>query len=76
MILELRYALAVETQDQTLDEENIPSEKLLLSIRNGMLLCQRTGGFLSLVYFTVQQYLELELASGEHCEVEYCMSLV
>lgn len=53
---ELQHALAVETGDQSLDEDNIPEEGLLLSVCNGLLIHE--GGFLSLVHYTLQEYLE------------------
>jgi len=61
-MLELQHALAVEPGDKILDEENIPHEGLLLSVCNGLLISHREGGFLSLVHYTLQQYLELRAA--------------
>lgn len=55
---ELQHALAVETGDHTLDEDNIPDEGLLFSVCNGLLIHE--GGFLSLVHYTLQEYLELK----------------
>lgn len=57
-VSELQHALAVETGDRTLDEDNIPDEGLLLSVCNGLLIHE--GGFLSLVHYTLQEYLEQE----------------
>ena len=55
---EIQHALAVETGDATLDEDNIPEEGLLLSVCNGLVTYEKEGGFLALVHYTFQQYLE------------------
>ena len=55
-VSELQHALAVEVGDQTLDEDNIPEVALLLSVCNGLLIHE--GGFLNLVHYTLQEYLE------------------
>lgn len=57
-MLEIQHALAVETGDSTLDEDNIPEESLLLSVCNGLVTYEKEGGFLALVHYTFQQYLE------------------
>ena len=57
-ILEIQHALAVETGDTNLDEDNIPEEGLLLSVCNGLITYEKEGGFLALVHYTFQQYLE------------------
>lgn len=57
-MLEIQHALAVETGDATLDEDNIPEEGLLLSVCNGLVTYEKEGGFLTLVHYTLQQYLE------------------
>ena len=57
-ILEIQHALAVEAGDTTLDEDNIPEEELLLSVCNGLVTYGKEGGFLTLVHYTFQQYLE------------------
>lgn len=57
-MLEIRHALAVETGDSALDEDNIPEEDLLLSVCNGLVTNEKEGGFLALVHYTFQQYLE------------------
>lgn len=62
-MVELQHALAVETGDTTLDEENIPEEELLLSVCNGLVTYEKEGGFLALVHYTFQQYLEQKAES-------------
>ena len=57
-VLELQHALAVETGDSMLDEDNIPEQELLLSVCNGLVTYEKEGGFLALVHYTFQQYLE------------------
>lgn len=57
-MIELQHALAVETGDRDLDEENIPDEALLLSVCNGLLVYEKIGGFLTLVHHTFQEYME------------------
>lgn len=57
-MLQLQHALAVETGDPTLDEDNIPEEGLLLSVCNGLVTYEKESGFLALVHYTFQQYLE------------------
>ena len=55
-VSELQHALAVEIGDRTLDEDNIPEVALLLSVCNGLLIHE--CGFLNLVHYTLQEYLE------------------
>ena len=55
---ELQHALAVETGDSDLDEDNIPEEGLLLSVCNGLVTYAKEGSILALVHYTFQQYLE------------------
>ncbi|KAL9070376.1 MAG: hypothetical protein Q9161_004935 [Pseudevernia consocians] len=62
-MLEIQHALAVETGDATLDEDNIPEEGLLLSVCNGLVTYEKEGGFLALVHYTFQQYLEQKAES-------------
>ncbi len=62
-ILEIQHALAVETGDTNLDEDNIPEEGLLLSVCNGLVTYEKEGGFLALVHYTFQQYLEQKAES-------------
>ena len=57
-MLELQHALAVETGDTNLDEDNIPEEEMLLSVCNGLVTYEKEGDFLALVHYTFQQYLE------------------
>ena len=57
-VLEIQHALAVETGDSMLDEDNIPEQELLLSVCNGLVTFEKEGGFLALVHYTFQQYLE------------------
>ena len=57
-ILELQHALAVETSDSNLDDDNIPEQELLLSVCNGLVTYEKEGGFLALVHYSFQQYLE------------------
>lgn len=57
-MLELQHALAVEVGDAALDEDNIPEEGLLLSVCSGLVTYEKEGGFLALVHYTFQQYLE------------------
>lgn len=57
-MLEIQHALAVETGDSMLDEDNIPEQELLLSVCNGLVTFEKEGGFLALVHYTFQQYLE------------------
>ncbi len=62
-ILEIQHALAVETGDTILDEDNLPEEGLLLSVCNGLVTYEKEGGFLALVHYTFQQYLEQKAES-------------
>lgn len=57
-VLEIQHALAVETGDSMLDEDNIPEQEMLLSVCNGLVTFEKEGGFLALVHYTFQQYLE------------------
>lgn len=57
-VLEIQHALAVETNDSMLDEDKIPEQELLLSVCNGLVTFEKEGGFLALVHYTFQQYLE------------------
>ena len=57
-VLEIQHALAVETGDSMLDEDNIPEQELLLSVCSGLVTFEKEGGFLALVHYTFQQYLE------------------
>ena len=57
-VLEIQHALAVETGDSMLDEDNIPEQELLLSVCNGLVTFEKEGGFLALVHYTFQQYLK------------------
>ena len=57
-MLEVQHAVAVEIGDQSLDDDNIPEEGLLLSVCNGLVTYQKESGFLALVHYTFQQYLE------------------
>ena len=62
-ILEIKHALAVETGDSSLDEDNIPEEGLLLSVCNGLVTYEEEGSFLALVHYSFQQYLEQKAES-------------
>lgn len=62
-MVELQHALAVEVGERIFDEDNIPDEGLVLSVCNGLLTYQKEGGFLSLVHYTFQEYLELKAKS-------------
>ncbi len=55
---EIQHALAVEPGDSALDEDNIPERELLLSVCNGLVTYEKERGFLALVHYTFQQYLE------------------
>ena len=55
---EIQHALAVEPGDSNLDEDNIPERELLLSVCNGLVTYEKERGFLALVHYTFQQYLE------------------
>lgn len=57
-VLEIQHALVVETGDSMLDEDNIPEQELILSVCNGLVTFEKEGGFLALVHYTFQQYLE------------------
>ena len=57
-MLEVQHAVAVEIGDQRLDDDNIPEEGLLLSVCNGLVTYEKESGFLALVHYTFQQYLE------------------
>ena len=60
---ELQHALAVETGDSVLDEDNIPEEGLLLSVCNGLVTYEKERGCLALVHYTLQQYLQQKAES-------------
>lgn len=62
-MLELQHAMAVEAGDSILDEDNIPDGGLLLSVCNGLVTFEKEGGFLALVHYTFQQYLEQKAGS-------------
>ena len=62
-MLEIKHALAVETGDSSLDEDNIPEEGLLLSVCNGLVTYEEEGSFLALVHYSFQQYLEQKAES-------------
>ena len=57
-MLEVQHAVAVEIGDQSLDDDSIPEEELLLSVCNGLVTYEKERGFLTLVHYTFQQYLE------------------
>ena len=60
---ELQHALAVETGDSVLDEDNIPEDGLVLSACNGLVTYEKERGCLDLVHYTFQQYLEQKAES-------------
>lgn len=62
-MVEIKHALAVESGDSSLDEENIPEEQLLLSVCNGLVTYEEEGSFLALVHYSFQQYLEQKAES-------------
>ena len=62
-VSELQHALAVETGDSNLDDDNIPEEELILSVCNGLVTREKEGGFLALVHYSFQQYLEQKAES-------------
>ncbi len=55
---EMQHALAIEPNDSTLDEDNIPERELFLSVCNGLVTYEKERGFLALVHYSFQQYLE------------------
>ena len=57
-MLEVQHAVAVEIGDQSLDDDSIPEEGLLLSVCNGLVTYEKERGSLALVHYTFQQYLE------------------
>ena len=57
-MLEVQHAVAVEIGDQILDDDNIPEEGLLLSVCNGLVTYEKESGFVGLIHYTFQQYLE------------------
>ena len=54
----LQQALAIENEDTSLDEENIPDGELLVSVCTGLVEVHRGGGIVGLVHFTTQEYFE------------------
>ncbi|KAL8795431.1 MAG: hypothetical protein Q9195_002020 [Heterodermia aff. obscurata] len=54
----IQQALAVESQDKSLDKENIPDGELLVSVCLGLIEVHRDRGFVGLVHFTTQEYFE------------------
>lgn len=54
----IQQALAIETEDTSLDKENIPDGELLVSVCTGLIEVHRDGGIVGLVHFTTQEYFE------------------
>ena len=54
----IQQALAVEKEDTSLDNENIPDGELLVSVCTGLIEVHPDGGIVGLVHFTAQEYFE------------------
>lgn len=54
--LMLRQALAIEDQDTSFDEENMPDEDLLVSVCQGLISVHKDTGFVGFAHFTTQEY--------------------
>ncbi|KAK6529978.1 hypothetical protein TWF694_003353 [Orbilia ellipsospora] len=54
---ELRHALAVEPETRKLDEENIPTTKLMLSVCAGLVVVEGSD-IIRLVHYTTQEYFD------------------
>ncbi|CAD6584844.1 MAG: hypothetical protein ASARMPREDX12_001771 [Alectoria sarmentosa] len=53
---ELQHALAVRRGDQSLDEEALEDEALIISVSAGLITLDVQGGTIRLVHFTVEEY--------------------
>jgi hypothetical protein len=56
--LELRHALAVETEKPELDKDNIPETKGILSVCAGLVTVDKESNIIRLVHHTTQEYFE------------------
>lgn len=57
-IAEMQHALAVEPGDNTLDDDNIPNEEVLVSVCAGIVLVQQESDTIGLAHYTTQEYFE------------------
>ncbi|MCJ1464603.1 hypothetical protein MMC07_003216 [Pseudocyphellaria aurata] len=57
-IAEMQHALAVEPGDNTLDDDNIPNEEVLVSVCAGIVLVQQESHTIGFVHNTTQEYFE------------------
>ena len=56
--LELRHALAVETGEPAVDEENLPEIEDMVSVCAGLVTVDDESGIIRLVHYTTQEYFE------------------
>lgn len=54
---ELQHALAIRRGDQSLDEEALEDETLIISVSAGLVILDAQSGTIRLVHFTVEEYL-------------------
>lgn len=55
---ELRYALAVEIGETTIDESNLPELEEMVSFCEGLVVVDAESDIIGLVHYTTQEYLE------------------
>jgi ankyrin repeat protein len=63
---ELCHALAVEVDDQQLDEDNIPNIEDVVSVCAGLIEVDDESRIIRLVHYTTQQYFERKLLDWNH----------
>jgi len=56
--LELRHALAVEVGEPKLDEDNLTSTDLVVSVCAGLVTIDEKSDIIRLVHYTTQEYFE------------------
>ncbi|KLJ06231.1 hypothetical protein EMPG_10341 [Blastomyces silverae] len=62
-VIELRHALAVEPQENELDQTNLPDENMMLSTCAGLVTVDSKSRIIRLVHYTAQQYFDRTQAS-------------
>ncbi|KAI1451655.1 hypothetical protein F4805DRAFT_82906 [Annulohypoxylon moriforme] len=60
--LELRHALAVEIDEEELDEENLTAVELMVSVCAGLVTVEKENNVIRLVHYTTQEYFDQKQA--------------
>lgn len=71
-LTELQHALAVEIDESSFDEENLPDIEDMISVCAGLVTYNEQSHIISLVHYTTQEYFEREWTSwfpDAHCNI-------